>query len=370
MKIAHVVGTFPPHLGGMGSVAFEEAQRLSELGHEVEVYTMQYPNFVYEKYNWSFVIRRTKPFVKLGDAGLMPGLVKSIKGFDLVHLHYPFFGGAEMVWFAKMFNKQKYVVTYHMDAKPDTFLKKVIQAKYNLFLSSHILNNAEKIIVVDDNFFNSSKLKKRVKKPVIELWNGVDERVFRPLIGAKNFEQKTKKLLFVGNLLKVKRLDLLLETLKNLSSEYELLVVGSGYAEAEYRKHVQELNLGDQVRFIGAIQDKETLNDYYNSVDCTVIPASDTESFSLVALESLAAGTPVITSDLPGTKGRIVDGQDGLLFKAGDSTDLKEKIEIFFARTSEERKKMGEAGRSKIINSYTWDQHVQKLIEIYGQALQ
>ena len=147
--------------------------------------------------------------------------------------------------------------------------------------------------------------------------------------------------------------------------EFVLVVVGDGYAAGVYKRQVESLNLEDRVRFVGAVGDKETLNDYYNSSDCTVIPASDTESFSLVALESLSSGTPVIASDLPGTRGRVVDKKDGLLFQPGEVKDLKEKIEKFFAMSIEDRKKMGEAGRKKVLENYTWDIHIQKLISIY-----
>jgi len=369
VKIAHVVGTFPPHFGGMGSVAFEEAKRLGDLGHEVTVFTMQYPEFVYQKYDWPFRVVRIKPVVKLGDAGLVPQLLKEIKGFDLVHLHYPFFGGAEMIWFSKLFNHEKYVVTYHMDAKPDTFLKKVIQVKYNFFYSRAIFKNAEKIMVVDENFYESSYLKNQISKPVEVLWNGVDERVFRPLPHVKEASKYNKTLLFVGNLLMVKRLDLLIQVLKGLPPEYVLVVIGDGYAAGDYKKQVELLELEDRVRFVGAVRDKETLNDYYNSADCTIIPSGDTESFSLVALESLSAGTPVIASDLPGTRGRIVIGQDGLLFRPLDVKDLKEKIEGYFLMSVEDRKKMGEAGRKKILENYTWDRHIEKLLEIYRSVL-
>jgi len=370
VKIAHVVGTFPPHFGGMGSVAFEEAKRLGELGHAVTVFTMQYPDFVYRKYDWPFRVVRFKPWLKLGDAGLVPQMIKALKDFDLIHLHYPFFGGAEMVWLSKVWHHQKYVITYHMDAKPDTFLKKVIQAKYNFFYSRPIFDHAGKIMVVDKNFFSSSQLKDRIKKPVEVLWNGVDERVFRPLPEVKKESRVNKTLLFVGNLLTVKRLDLVIRVLKDLPLDFVLVVVGDGYAANDYKKQVQSMDLDDRVRFVGAVQDKETLNDYYNSADCTIIPSGDTESFSLVALESLASGTPVIASDLSGTRGRVVDGQDGLLFKPGDIQDLKQKIEDFFSKNQTDRKKMGEAGREKIVASYTWDRHIEKLVEIYRSVLE
>src|SRR3990167_4556854 len=128
MKIAHVVSTFSQQIGGMGSVCYNEAKRLAESGHEVTVFTLKYLGVIYNDANFPFKVVRLKPLIKLGDAGLVPQILKYLQGFDLFHLHYPFYGGAEWLCFSKI----PLVITYHMDAQVNG-LKAFVQKIYDWF---------------------------------------------------------------------------------------------------------------------------------------------------------------------------------------------------------------------------------------------
>jgi D-inositol-3-phosphate glycosyltransferase len=72
-----------------------------------------------------------------------------------------------------------------------------------------------------------------------------------------------------------------------------------------------ELGLGDRVQFVGAI-DQRQLRAYYSAADVTVVP-SWYESFGLVALESMACGTPVVASRVGGLATTVRDGETGHL---------------------------------------------------------
>ena len=399
MKIAHVISTFPPRHGGMGQVCFEEAKRLAERGHDVTVFTLAYDRLQTTDYGLQFSdlgpalsadrlrtancelkIVRLKPLFMFGDAGFAPQLFFKLKNFDLVHLHYPFYGAAQCVWLAKFFRGQKYVVTYHMDAHPVGFLKKLFQGIYDFVWAKKVLSGAEKVAVVDEDFFNASRHGRFVKKEkAVFLPNGVDLEIFKPrpkdlsAVGLPELAGK-KIILFVGNLLPLKRLDLAIEALKILSglqtTDYgsgiggghslALVVVGGGYAEEKFKK----MAVGANVVFAGSCPGVQKLAAYYNAADCLVAP-SDFESFSLAALYGLASGLPIIASDIPGLRRRVADGQDGFLFKAGSAESLALALKKLFALTDEERKKMGEAGRAKAA-AYSWNVHIEKLLEVYS----
>ena len=364
MRIAHVVATFPPHIGGMGGVVFDEANALAKAGHDVTVFTMRYPGTSYSSQAYAFKVIRLTPLIKAGDAGWVPQLFFKLKGFDLVHLHYPWYGGAEWVWLASKLHAQKYVVTYHMQAAPISLFKKIVKFKYDLFLTKAILRGAAKVLVVDRGVTSMD---------ASEFFNPVDTTVFQSRavtaseVGLSEFENK-KIILFVGNLMPVKRLDLAIEALTQMSDETVLVVVGGGYEEARYKKMVLDKNLGERVRFVGRIEDKKKLAEYYNCSVVTVIP-SDAESFSLVAIESLASGTPVVASDIPAIRARIDDGQDGFLFTPGSATSLAEKLEKILSLSSEDRKQMGERGRVKVVEKYGIEKHVAQLLNYYKAVI-
>ncbi len=88
LRIAHVVSTFPPQLGGMGVVCADEARAMAQEGHDVTVFTLQYSgsqNYLEEDKKFPFKIVRLKPLIKFGDAGLVPQILWKIgKNFDLV----------------------------------------------------------------------------------------------------------------------------------------------------------------------------------------------------------------------------------------------------------------------------------------------
>ncbi len=374
MKIAHVVGTFPPHIGGMGKVAREESQNLLKNGHDVTVFTLAYPKTVYNDEAELYKIVRLPVWFKSGDAGSVPGLFNQLKGFDLVHLHYPFYGGAEWVWLANLLHKQKYVVTYHMQARPSTLFRKIIQKVYDLFLSGVILKNAKKILVVDKEYFLSvSRNRFIIEDKIIELSNPVDISLFAPRqafpndIGLTRWSRQ-KIILFVGNLMSGKRLDLVLEALPQLNSESVLVVVGSGYGETTYKNKVVLLGLSERVQFVGSVIDQARLARYYNAAWCTVVP-SDAESFSLVAAEALSSGCPVVASDIVGIRDRVENGVDGFLFAPGSVKSLAENLNKMLALSLDERTAMGESGRRKVVNQYSLKQHVDRLEKIYESVL-
>ncbi len=363
MKIAEVIAIFPPHHGGMGHVCLHNSLQLKGLGHEVTVFTLSKTGFDYgEEKNEVMGLRvvRLKPTIGLGDGGMVPGLFSRLKNFDVVHLHYPFYGGAEYVYLASL-KGPKYMITYHMDVFGDTLLKKPIIATYEKAFMKTILRGASLVGALTTAHLKSSKAATLIDwNKVIEMPNGVDTESFTPakkdkvLIEKYGLKNKTVAL-FVGNIQPFKRLDLIVNAMADLNDDsLALLVVGGGYAEAECRQLVEEKNLQTKVIFAGPQSAHEALPAHYNLADFLVLPSTHSEAFPLVVLEAMASGKPVIVSDLPGPSSIVKDTFDGLIVKAGDLQDLKEKI-FFLHKDPAMRLRMGAEARKKVIEKYGWD---------------
>ena len=359
MKIAHIVSTFPPHIGGMGVVCYNETKRLAENGHNITVFTLKYPGVTYDDARFPFKVVRLKSILKLGDAGLVPQILKYLKGFDLVHLHYPFYGGAEWLCFSKI----PLVITYHMDAQAGG-LKGVISKAYDLFWPKFLFSKAKKIIAVDASHFKNTKFGKDFIGKVIEIQNGVDTDLFSPRavdlekLGLAHLKNK-KIILFVGNPMPVKRLDILLNAMKFLNdNSVVLVVVGGGYELEKYKQMAKNLN---NVYFAGKCDDPKKLSDYYNAAECVVVP-SDYESFSLVAVEAMACGKPLALSDLPVLKNKI---SEAIFFEKGSVESLKNALEKVLSLPEEERIKISKLERVNAVEEYSLDRHMEKLIKIY-----
>jgi glycosyltransferase involved in cell wall biosynthesis len=92
----------------------------------------------------------------------------------------------------------------------------------------------------------------------------------------------------------------------------------------------------------------------YQHAVVTVLPSiSQGEAFGLVLLESMSSGTPVIASDLPGVRSVVAHGQDGLLVPAKDAKSLAQALRVLMANPVA-RHRMGQAGRAKVEQSYSW----------------
>ena len=99
MRIAHVTATFPPYLVGTGYDADYQTPELARRGHEMHVFTAALAGAPSRATHDDVVVHRLPTAIRVGNAPILPGLL-GIAQFDIVHLHYPFISGAELIWAA------------------------------------------------------------------------------------------------------------------------------------------------------------------------------------------------------------------------------------------------------------------------------
>lgn len=139
------------------------------------------------------------------------------------------------------------------------------------------------------------------------IYDGVNSNVFRPGSRAEarqrvGFESAEPLVLFVGNLVAVKGIDVLLEACARLEAEgkkkVRLVVIGSGLMRAAHEQQARRLGLSERVAFLGSLP-QEQLADWYRAADLFVLP-SYSEGVPNVLLEASACGTPWIASAVGG----------------------------------------------------------------------
>jgi glycosyltransferase involved in cell wall biosynthesis len=142
----------------------------------------------------------------------------------------------------------------------------------------------------------------------------------------------------VGCLCPQKQFDTPIRSLKKLLQEQldcKLVIVGSGESESYLRKLVLELNIQDDVIFLG---DRDDVHKLMSSFDVLVMSSSEkNETLGIVILEAMAARVPVIVSELPGALRLVKENNAGLVFKIGDVNELTSRIKKIFS--SDEKKK-------------------------------
>ncbi len=202
---------------------------------------------------------------------------------------------------------------------------------------------------------------------------GVDLTRFQPL-GRTEARSELglnghKVLLFVGRIEALKGLDLLINTAAQLDSDdVQVLVVGSdadGSGEVERLKRMaDDLDVGGSIDFVGRIP-QERLAWYYSAADVCVVP-SYYESFGLMALESMACGTPVVASRVGGLPTIVQHGRTGYLKSWRCPEAFANSVEMILVNNSLQDS-MGKAAR-RWAESMSWDQVAAQLLEIYDQS--
>jgi len=380
MRIAHLVCRFPPYIGGMGQVAFEQVNRLANQGHQVTVFTLQQKSKLnLSKYN--FKIKYLLSFPRWGNGGFCPQLFWQLRNFDIIQLHYPFFGAQEILWLAKKLKltQAKLVIFYHMDATFESYLLKALSLK-SLLIRANLFKIAGQICCASLDYVQHSKTKKiyqRYQDKFAEIPFGSNQSPgsvkldkLTQLKSNLKLDSKNKVILFVGGLDSAhyfKGVLVLINSLYKLKdTNIKLIIVGAGNLRSKYEQQVGKLDMIKQVVFTGYINSNK-LPYYYALADVVVLPSTTpAEAFGLVLVEAKAFAKPVIGSDLPGV--RDVVGKGGLIVKPGDSDDLADKLEqILSNQTLAE--KFSKSAQQEVSEKYNWDKHIAKLIQIYKKIL-
>lgn len=370
MHITHIVSTYPPYRGGMGNVAFELVHRLEKKGHKIRVLTPLYQQD--QKLSPSTTVMRLDPWFAYGNSAFVPNLYSQLSKTDIIHLHYPFFGGAESVAFFKQLHPTKpLVISYHMDVEGAGLLKAFFQI-YRKTLYPWIMKQADLILVSSMDYANhSSFLKLNKHRSVKELPFGVDEQFHAP---SEQMNFGELNLLFVGGLDKAhyfKGLDFLIDACSLLEKKeisYKLRIVGDGDLRAMYEKKVEELNLQDRIVFCGKV-DKQKLISLYQQADCTVLPSVDrSEAFGLVLIESMACGTPVIASNLPGVRSVVQENETGFLVEPKNAIAIAHAI-AKLAENPEMRSSFSKNAIKRVEEKYRWSGIIDDLENHYRKLL-
>lgn len=325
MKIA-MVGQFPPHVGGVGVHIHTLSKELVKQGHEV--YVITYPHKNIQDIDGIHVIG-TKGLNIPGVRGLMfkKNAKKALENLlqkediDIIHGHYLFPAGAAAVEVGNSHGIKTYVTAHGSDMfevyKKQPLMRSTIK---------NVLKRADTVLAVSNALRHEiiatgvTGISEKTKLS----WNSVDVDKFSN--GDDSFKTEHNLLdkpivMFVGNLIKRKNVESLLEAKKIANSDYYLVIVGDGPLFKKLNKKVVDENIHDVI-FAGSRNDVERI---IPSCDVLVLP-SFSESFGLVLIEALACGKPVIGSNVGGIT-EIINDDVGLLVNPNKISSIARAID-------------------------------------------
>lgn len=141
----------------------------------------------------------------------------------------------------------------------------------------------------------------------------------------------------------------------------DYVVVGDGDDRVRLERLADDAGARDAVRFVGERTGQDLLA-HYAACDVFVMP-SRAEGFGIVFLEAMAFGKPVIGGDHGGTRDVVVDGETGYLVRHGDIDALADRL-VRLLKDEDLRRRMGQAGRRRVLDRYTFEAFHERLSEL------
>lgn len=180
-------------------------------------------------------------------------------------------------------------------------------------------------------------------------------------------ERDPSQLLFSGQLVRGKGLDLALRALSVCRTRPRLIVAGGGRQRDALQVLTRKLGLDGRVSFVGH-QNTESLNRLVSSCAALLMPSRSPETFGLSGLEALSRATPVIGSRVGGMGEWLLDGITGLTFQSGNVPELAEAIDRMVTEPIWARV-LGANGRRLFYERFTPSHHVERLIPVLIRSM-
>ena len=361
--------------GGMNVYVRRLAAALGDLGMQIDIFTREHADVANRIEtigpNVRVVhIRAGEPEAHVGELySHLPEFLDQLNAFreeegleyDIVHSHY---------WLSSWVGRElsqaigaPHVVTFHTLGliKMQSRAGEVEPAERRV-VEAEVMATADRIIAFSPHERDAmARLYGADAGKVSLVPCGVDLSLFRPLdqdsVRARLGLNGEKILLYVGRIEPLKGLELLVETAAQIDTAegVRVMVVGAdanGDQEMDRVKQLaKERDLEDRIDFVGQV-DHDELPLYYNAADVCVVP-SYYESFGLVALESMACGTPVVATRVGGLSTIIQHGRTGYLKSWRCPESFANSVEMIIASDGLQQS-MGEAARRRA-EGMGWD---------------
>ncbi len=379
MNILHIYKDYYPVLGGIENHVRVLAEAGVARGHNVTVLVTSRDRHAQREELNGVKLIKTPRWVNISSAPISPVMFlearKRGRTADIIHLHFPYPLG-EM---ARLISgsRAKTIITYHSDI----VRQKMLRAVYQPFLW-RILRQADRIIATSGRYIDTSPYLRQFKSKCSIIPLGTDVAQFirlKPetvadlrssllLYGCTTPQSPQFILLSVGRLRYYKGLDDLIRALPQIPNA-KYVIVGDGPMYDAWQQLARSVGVADRVFFVGEVSDAE-LPYYYAACDLFVLPANArAEAFGTVIVEALAAGKPVISTEVgTGTSWVNVHGQTGLVVPPHDPPALAAAINQLLG-DDQRRQQLGRAAQARADEEFTVERMIDRVYAEYERLL-
>ncbi|MFT5780277.1 MAG: N-acetyl-alpha-D-glucosaminyl L-malate synthase BshA [Crocinitomicaceae bacterium] len=361
-----------PTFGGSGVVATELGKSLAKQGHEIHFITYSQPvrlgtfreNVVYHEVSVSDYPLFEYPPYETVLASKMVDVVKRDK-LDILHVHYAI-PHASAAYMAKMILKAQGIDIPFVTTLHGTDITLVGKDPSFEPVITFCLNESDAVTAVSKSLKEDTYSHFSTNRHIDVIPNFIPiQKDYTPPSDAlrANYAEPGERILcHISNFRKVKRVEDVLLMFEKVNEKIpcRILLVGDGPERYKLEELCTKIGLCDRVKFLGKITD--TFHVLQLS-DLFVLP-SETESFGLAALEAMAVGVPVISSNTGGLPEVNVQGVTGYLSDVGDVADMAANaISILEDEETLARFRKNAQERAR---EFDLETIVQKYVEVYN----
>lgn len=289
-------------------------------------------------------------------------LLQKIAEHDLLALHAPF-PLADLVFALGFGRNRPLVVHWHADIVTHAGLRWFIEP-----LMRRTLRRAKAIIVSDRVLVDETPLLREFEDKCHVVPFGIDTSVYDcPKIEPHHVNDRGRLVLACGRLVPYKGYDVLIRAAVN--RKFEVWIIGEGAERPRLAQLISELGLGDRVRLLGTVNDRERIK-LMCLADVFVMPSvTNAETFGLSQLEAMAAGRPVVNTALDTAVPRVArHGMEAITVPPGDAEKLGEAIDALVS-DPERRRRMGLAARTRAVSRYSATAFKNGMETVYRNAV-
>lgn len=348
--------------GGVQSHILQLAEVMRGLGHYVSVLAPASPETKASLPDYVVSGGKSVPIPYNGSVARLrfgPASLRKVKrwlvrgDFDVLHLHEP--NAPSLSMLALQAAEGPIVATYHTSTT-----KSLTLSVFQGILRPYHEKIVGRIAVSD---LARRWQMEALGSDAVEIPNGVDVQAIASAPRLPGYPRPGKSVLFLGRFDEPRKgmATLLgaLPTLVRHHPELEILVVGRG-DEDELRS--QAGDLADHLRFLGQVDDAAKAS-ALRSADVYCAPNTGGESFGIVLVEAMAAGTPVVASDLHAFRRVLLDGEAGRLVPVGDPDALAAALIEVLDDDAERGRLVAAATRA--VQRYDWSVVARQILRVY-----
>jgi rhamnosyl/mannosyltransferase len=366
VKVLHVGKFYPPHMGGMETHLQALCGELQK-SVDLRVIVSSDDRSEAEETLSGVRVNRVPTRLMLASTPLCPGMISKLRASqsDIVHLHFP--NPMAVLAYLASGHSGRLVVTYHSDMVRQKFLGPMFEPLLHL-----VLRRSAAIIVTSPNYLSTSSVlaRHRDRCEVIPLGIPLEEfdRNKGKSVAAVREQYGDRLIVSVGRLVYYKGFEYLIRAMTQVQGK--LLIVGEGPLRRRLTALAAELHIADRVVFMGKI-DHQLLVSCYHAAKVFAMPSIlRSEAFGLVQVEAMAAGLPVVNTQLDsGVPYVSLHEQTGLTVPPRDpdalATAINRLLDDDNLRTS-----FGRAARLRAEQEFSLPVMAARTLSLYDKIMQ